>query len=768
MCAWSTKSEIPYPDPKWQNDTNFASILYYSDDGAATWKMADIIATTNECAFSLLPDKRLLLLGRAQSTPLSFVIFDPELSTHTPLQKVQGLLSPVCEGSLVSGHPQGPGSGYLFYSNPSSSTWRGNLSIHSSIDGVHWDQGFEVWGEQSHRDTNSGYSALLARQNDLALLFEGGEEHSPHSWPDTWIRFTTIPYNMIITDRCSTQNQIREARQWTVVELNFQAELDVQDPFDLDTGFFVIFNPSQKSESDPMRVRGFWDGGRTWKIRWSAPMTGCWSWHVECLPFSRGEKVLCNRTGSIRILPPLQNETNMLRRHGGFLHASNQSSTGGRSILTYTDGTPFFYLGDTWWRAPSHYMPLENFTKAANKRREQGYTVVQVHGGSGFWPRICIGANNCSGVNCTQAVDSLNITFFQREDPYYEIAEQNGLLLVVGRLIGDKLAQVPNADRVLPKLFTYMMARWGAYPVTFLFTQEYNVLYYGWTNITLLLQQGIAARNSDPWKRSLTMHPAVLWKDTRDAWPYNWYEFVMIQEGHLTSTSGKSLRNVYKAARGMPCVNGEANYEGFLRKNVTIKNETGYLNCSEIVNAACVRDSAWVTMQSGFGGFTYGAQGLYAIVQNVSDPGPTAMHGPVLTWEQGLALPGGSQMRYFKKFYTQVVQNWWQFTPWPPFGDSVFVSYSSIQTAFVLYSRPRPVPCTQSGEILIELNITHVPNNIWDGVWFDPRTGIMNSSFVLTGTSNHTLLVPSRSDTSCRLDWTILLSPHTPANLQQN
>ena len=122
------------------------------------------IATTNECTFSLLPDKRILLLGRAQTVPLSYVIFDADLSNRTPLQRVQGVPSPVCEGSLVSGHPQGPGSGHVFYSNPSSRHWRGNLSIHSSVDGVHWDHGFEVWGAQTHQDTNSGYSALLARR----------------------------------------------------------------------------------------------------------------------------------------------------------------------------------------------------------------------------------------------------------------------------------------------------------------------------------------------------------------------------------------------------------------------------------------------------------------------------------------------------------------------------------------------------------------------------------------------------------------------------
>ena len=88
----------------------------------------------------------------------------------------------------------------------------------------------------------------------------------------------------------------------------------------------------------------------------------------------------------------------------------------GRPVLAYTDGTPFFWLADTWWRAPSEHMHLADFTTAAQQRKEQGYTVIQMHGSAGFWPVA-------GGVNCTQAVELLNVSFFQREDAYYETAE---------------------------------------------------------------------------------------------------------------------------------------------------------------------------------------------------------------------------------------------------------------------------------------------------------------------------------------------------------
>eukprot|EP01045_Picozoa_sp_COSAG04_P026443 COSAG04_NODE_3671_length_2617_cov_1.837172_3_plen_87_part_00 len=68
---------------------------------------------------------------------------------------------------------------------------------------------------------------------------------------------------------------------------------------------------------------------------------------------------------------------------------------------------------------------------------------------------------------------------------------------------------------------------------------------------------------ADPYGRSLSMHPAVLRLDTRDAWPEPWFRFAMLQQGHLVNNTGAllaQLRAAVSAAQGMPVVNSEANY----------------------------------------------------------------------------------------------------------------------------------------------------------------------------------------------------------------
>jgi hypothetical protein len=114
----------------------------------------------------------------------------------------------------------------------------------------------------------------------------------------------------------------------------------------------------------------------------------------------------------------------------------------------------------------------------------------------------------------------------------------------------------------LPKLFSHHMARFGSFPISYLSTQEYNCFTYSTKpDVAELLVQGRNLAAADPYRRSLTVHPAVLRLDTRDAWPAPWYGYALLQQGHLVNNTGAllaQLRAAVRAAKGMPVVNGEA------------------------------------------------------------------------------------------------------------------------------------------------------------------------------------------------------------------
>ena len=270
---------------------------------------------------------------------------------------------------------------------------------------------------------------------------------------------------------------------------------------------------------------------------------------------------LCPHVGKLLVLPARPSEHRQLFRRGGFLSASNASYPQRRPHLTYTDGTPFWWLADTWWSAPSASPHLAQFTAALAWRAKQGFTAVQIHGSRGF------GRSNVSAA----VQHPFDITFWQKQDGYYEAAAAHDMLLVVGFSRGDLLTRFPHSVAVLPTIFAYHMARFGAFPISYLITQEYNCNTYSTRpDIPRLEALGQLLHNADPYQRALTMHPAVLHLDTKDAWSSSWYQFAMAQQGHLVNNNGVTLEALLNFSQqahqlGFPAVNAEANYEGFVR-----------------------------------------------------------------------------------------------------------------------------------------------------------------------------------------------------------
>src|SRR5262249_31201978 len=90
------------------------------------------------------------------------------------------------------------------------------------------------------------------------------------------------------------------------------------------------------------QARGFWDGGRTWRIRFSPDVPGTWTYRTTCSDAS--DAGLHGRTGSFDCAP--YRGENPLYRHGTIKVAAS-----GRHF-EHADETPFFFLADTCWNGP--------------------------------------------------------------------------------------------------------------------------------------------------------------------------------------------------------------------------------------------------------------------------------------------------------------------------------------------------------------------------------------------------------------------------------
>lgn len=516
----------------------------------------------------------------------------------------------------------------------------------------------------------------------------------------------------------SAQESAPAYRQYRPLELTFQAETDCADPFDFEAADFAAEFRGPGGET--LTVPGFWDGGRTWKVRFTPPGPGEWRYATR---FScAGDRGLNQRQGALQVGPP--EAGNPLRQHGGILKVGPT-----RRFLTYTDGTPFFWLADTWWAAPSANTPLAVFRTLVDARLAQGYTAFQAHGFRPISSDSGVGAFEAFRTNTVEALQ-----YWRATDEYLAYADEKGLVGAMGFGVASMFDDWPQKD--LQKLWRYYIARYGAYAVTFLLTQEYNIGQGApERHIPKMLALGAFIKATDPYKRAITAHPWCFSRDLGQARDEPWLDFVMLQAGHRMFMKGSNYVAMYRHEPHKPLLESEANYEGFAATNF-------------VVDAGAVRRSAYTAIQSGSFGFSYGAQGLYGGVLSRSSPGPTAKWGPVLTWEEGLHLPGGAQMQHLRACYEAVP--WWKLEPQPealkPAGD-VLVKADGAE-ALVLYY-------ISKGKVPDSVRLTGVSADAqYGGEWFDPRSGQRKPlADPITATANG-LPLPKRPDAQ---DWLLLL-----------
>ena len=139
------------------------------------------------------------------------------------------------------------------------------------------------------------------------LLTVGSADDAAAAGVHTWQRWET---------------SLASSRSYT----NPYADVDLQVTFTGPTG-------------QALHVRGFWDGGPTFKIRCAFPQAGTWRWQTICS--DAGNTGLHNKSGTVEVGP--YSGGNPLYRHGFPRISAN------RRHLAHADGRPFLWIGDTPW-----------------------------------------------------------------------------------------------------------------------------------------------------------------------------------------------------------------------------------------------------------------------------------------------------------------------------------------------------------------------------------------------------------------------------------
>jgi len=131
---------------------------------------------------------------------------------------------------------------------------------------------------------------------------------------------------------------------WEKVEIVLQAEKTYGNPYTDVRVWVNLRGPGFKK-----RCYGFWDGGKTFRVRILADSAGEWSWTSGSEPPDRG---LNRQEGRFIAVAwsRQEKEENPCRR--GMVKVSANGHA-----FEYADGTPYFLLGDTWWPTGTFRFP---------------------------------------------------------------------------------------------------------------------------------------------------------------------------------------------------------------------------------------------------------------------------------------------------------------------------------------------------------------------------------------------------------------------------
>ena len=494
---------------------------------------------------------------------------------------------------------------------------------------------------------------------------------------------------------------MRYAERNVAAEFSFHSSKTYRDPFNEVTLDAVVIAPDGKV----LKVPAFWAGGNEWRIRFASPTLGTHRFRTVCSDTQNAD--LHGREGVIEVVP--YEGKNPLFHHGPLRVAS-----GGRH-LEHLDGTPFFWLADTWWMALCKRLDFAGFRLLTADRVQKGFSVIQTVAGlycdlPPFDPR---GAN-AAGFPWTSEFGTINPEYFDDADLRIEWLIRGGLTPCILGCWGFYLPWM--GVEKMQKHWRYLIARYGAYPVVWCMAGESIMPYYltktreedgkmqraGWTEVTRYV------REIDPFHRLVSVHPyEVASKEIDDV---SLLDFDMLQPGHMDRAALPSgvkwmIESCAREPR-TPVINAEVCYEGF----------------GDACRPDVQRLMFWTTMLTGGAGHSYGANGMWQM--NGRDepfgPSPRGMSWGHTPWEDAYRFAGSAQLSLGKKLLERF--EWWRFEPHHEWVEPRW----SEKDYFLPYAAGIP------GELrVIYTPLTGGPlcfkafetGSVWQGLLWDPITG---------------------------------------------
>jgi len=506
-----------------------------------------------------------------------------------------------------------------------------------------------------------------------------------------------------------------------------------------------------------LTLDAYWDGGRTWTVRFTCPLAGTWTYAS-----SSAADGLDGATGMVRCSDPSSGAL----EHNPNLRGKLRVADGGR-YFEYADGTPFLGLAEEFWDFNvSSWMPLDDIDEYLSDRRAKGFNIVQMRylritepneGGYPF-------EDNRSGGIGTGTFEELNPAYFQALDRRFEAVFDAGFAVAghpewLGRDVDITLEYAKALHR-------YLMARYGAYNVFWSLSGEFDKNFHDehrfeehvhgrwsaggeydedadpepWRE----LGRYVAARN--PYGTPLSTHPGWARGGRYSSGDYlhdqTWLDHNWIQTYNNLHQIPSNVRQDYDRNPPKPVFFAEGIREG---------DQTDEIG----VGAYGVRWEAWQAYLSGAAVHTYRHFGVYMEQWHAQ-----GLTGGVL---ENVGAPGSFHAGHAAAFLRDLP--WWRLKPAreqlrvdgeiPAYPASR--SHEEMDKAVTMAAAPGEfyvvyVPMHSTGKTI---SMEALDGRAYEARWFNPRSGSFENVEIdgpAGGDERFTL--PAPPDES---DWVLLL-----------